>query len=434
MHPVSRLLFLVTIAAAFSARAENRIDAIRPDAPELAAYGQYAIGVRTLKLTNPGQIEMTSLDPKAARPDPLPRHDRVLTVEVWYPAAPGAHGETALKAFIRDGKTEVSLHGKAFRDAAPAKETFPLVILSHGFPGNRYLMSPLAENIASKGYIVVSIDHADSTYDSVSHDTPQRSFASTLVNRSPDQLFVLGQVAKLSHDPASFLNGRVDAGNTAIIGYSMGGYGSLITAGAGLAHKSVAATVDDTFWSAPFGTLAIHEAGNRTHERSFDPRVKTVIAFAPAGWSAGLFDADSVKSIKVPVLFIAGSLDDVVKYDGGIRDTWQAASGSYRALLTFENAGHNAGAPMPAPREAYDIDPDRGVTSADHYLDPVWDNVRMNNIAEHFATAWLGRYLKGDRAMDAYFDLAPTSNGNDWKGFPDKKGRGLRFEKLSAGD
>jgi hypothetical protein len=71
---------------------------------------------------------------------------------------------------------------------------------------------------------------------------------------------------------------------------------------------------------------------------------------------------------------------------------------------------------------------------ATHYIDPVWDNVRMNNIAEHFVTAWLGKYLKADPTMDAYLDLAPNSNGNSWKGFPERSARGLRFERLKAGE
>ncbi len=427
MPRLYRVLFLLVSALALPALAENRIDTIRSDAPELAAYGAYPIGVRTLKLVNPGQVDMTKLDPKGAKPDPLPRYDRPITVELWYPAAPGAEGETVLKAIIRDGKTEVSLHGKAVRDAEPARESFPLVILSHGYPGNRYLMSPLAENIASKGYVVAAIDHTDSTYDSL----PQGSFASTLVNRSLDQHFVLDQIGKLSRDPKFFLNKRVDASNAAIIGYSMGGYGALITAGAGLTHKGVEAQAAETFWSAPFETLAVHESGSKSHEARFDPRVKTVIAFAPAGWFPGLFDAEAVKGIRVPTLFVGGSLDDIVHYDDGIRATWKAASRTDRALLTFENAAHNAGAPMPAPHEAATIDPEHNMP---HYIDAVWDNVRMNNIAEHFATVWLGRYLKNDRTMDAYLDLTPDSNGNSWKGFPEKTARGLRFETMKAGN
>ena len=423
-------IVLLLIATGYPVWAENRIDQLRPDAPELSAYGASAVGVRTLHLIHPGQIDIARLDPKAAKPDPLPRYDRPLTVEIWYPAQAGASGDTVLKAIIRDGKTVAPLRGKAVRDAAPAKDgpAYPLVIISHGFPGNRYLLSPLAENIASKGYVVAAIDHTDTTYDALT----DRSFASALVNRSLDQLFVLDQIGKLSGDPAFFLKGRIDADRSAIIGYSMGGYGTLVTAGMGLTKTAASST--DERWSAPFGTLALHESGSQSHLGLFDPRLKTVIVFAPAGWSTGFFDAQSAKGLKVPALFVGGSQDEVVQYESGVRATWQAASGVDRALLTFENAGHNAGAPMPAPQEAYAIDPARGVSSATHYIDAVWDTVRMNNIADHFVTAWLGKYLKGEAAMDAYLDLPPVSNKNSWKGFPDNSARGLRFETLKAGE
>jgi len=217
-----------------NAQAENRIDGQRPDAPELAAYGAHSIGVRTLEMVNPGQIDILKINPKEPKPDTLPRYDRPLTVDVWYPAEKGATGSTTLNAYIRDGKTQVELQGKAVRDAAPAGDVsgLPFVLISHGYPGNRYLLSHLAENIASKGYVVASIDHTESTYRN------KAAFGSTLVNRSLDQLFVLGQFANLSKDPKSFLNGKVDTDNAAIIGYSMGGYGAVITAGGGVTQKS----------------------------------------------------------------------------------------------------------------------------------------------------------------------------------------------------
>lgn len=162
----SAILLLATISYSALSVAENRIDTQRPDAPELAAYGKYDIGVKTLHLVNPEQIDMLQLDASKPKPSSLPTYDRPLTVEVWYPARENAKGETELKAFIRDSKTQVALHGKAMRDASPieADTPFPLVLVSHGYPGNRFLLSHLAENIASKGYVVVSIDHTDSTY------------------------------------------------------------------------------------------------------------------------------------------------------------------------------------------------------------------------------------------------------------------------------
>ena len=95
---------------------------------------------------------------------------------------------------------KTTIRGRAVRDAAPARSTsFPVVIISHGYPGNRYLLSHLAENLASKGFVTVSIDHRDSTYDD------QKAFGSTLYNRPLDQLFVLREIDRLGRPgPAAF--------------------------------------------------------------------------------------------------------------------------------------------------------------------------------------------------------------------------------------
>ncbi len=53
---------LVSPFAILPASAENRIDTQRPDAPELAAYGDYEVGTRPLYLTNPNQLDVLALD------------------------------------------------------------------------------------------------------------------------------------------------------------------------------------------------------------------------------------------------------------------------------------------------------------------------------------------------------------------------------------
>ncbi|MEM7289299.1 MAG: dienelactone hydrolase, partial [Pseudomonadota bacterium] len=266
--------------------AENRIDTQLPGAPELAAYGTLPVGVRTVELVNPGQINILKIDPAKPKPDTLPTYDRPLTVEVWYPAAEGTSGSNVSKAFLRDAKTEVELVGKSMREAAPAANgtAYPLVLISHGYPGNRFLLSHLAENLASKGYVVASIDHTDSTY------RTQAAFGSTLVNRSFDQLFVLNEMDRLSKDSGSFLNGLVDASNTGLIGYSMGGYGAIITAGGGVTPTSV-----DYPWGGPHGTLGVHKSGSDSHNALPDARIKTAIAFGPWGMNFGFWDAETLK-------------------------------------------------------------------------------------------------------------------------------------------
>ena len=407
---------------------DNRIDQVRPDAPELATPGPNAIGVRMLDLVHADQVDILNVEAGKDHP----RYDRPLTVEVWYPAEGDAVGGTYEGVFLRDGVTQVSLKGRAVRDAAPKKaETgaWPLVVISHGYPGNRFLLSHLAENLATKGYVVASIDHTDSTY------SDQGKFGSTLVNRPLDQIFVLNEMARLSGDASSFLSGLVDAANAGLVGYSMGGYGAVITAGAGVTQASV-----DFTWGAPDGTLGIHLAGSESHEALPDARYKAVVAFAPWGMERGFWDAEGLKGIDIPMFFVAGSVDDVSGYEKGIKAIYEGAVNADRYLLTFENANHNAAAPMPAPAESWAVSEKLGRAPFDHYADPVWDTVRMNNIAQHFATAFLGKQLKGDAAMDPYLDL--VENAQDgvwavnedkslkpehsyWKGFGDRSAKGL---------
>ena len=419
-HALLGTVILATVAAPLFA--QNRIDGQSPNAPDLAAYGDLPVGVRQIELVNENQIDILSIDPAAEKPDPLPRYDRPLTVEMWYPAADGARGDTSFPAFLRDGTTEVTLTGRAMRDAAPAtsNEPFPLLLMSHGYPGNRFLMSHLAENIASKGYVVASIDHTDSTY------RTQAAFGSTLVNRSLDQLFVLDEMARINRDRSSDLAGLIDADNSALLGYSMGGYGALITAGAGVTEASVGYP-----WGAPHGTLGIHQEGSKTHENLPDPRIKTAITIGPWGMNTGFWDAEGLAGVDIPTLLIAGSADDVSLYEGGVRTIWEGLSSTDRALLTFEGGGHNSAAPIPAPEEAYYFNDLLGFNISEHYEDPVWDNVFMNNVAQHFVTAWLDYELKGDEAKAAYLEL--LENGSEgWLGFATGAADGLRYEVLSG--
>ena len=427
-------LIFVGLSFLSVALAENRIDSQRPDAPQLAAYGEYKTGVRTLNLVNPGQIDILALNPNQAKPETLPLYDRPLTAEVWYPAhasSTATASNTIINAYIRDGKKQVALHGKSIRDAKAisTEKGFPLVLVSHGYPGNRFLMAHLAENIASKGYVVVSIDHTDSTY------RTKDAFASTLVNRPVDQLFVLTQLAHMADDKSSFLFELVDTNNSALIGYSMGGYGALINAGAGISEAAVNSPL-----SAPFGTLKRHQSG---HKPMVDERLKTVVAFAPWGMNYNMFDLDTVS---IPMMLVSGSEDDVSGYENGVRAIWQGAKNVDRSLLTYMNANHNAGAVMPAPEESYVYNAELGGSVSAHYVDAVWESVRMNNIAQHFVTAWLNKYLKNDTDMQEYLDLVPNSNdgvwakdenGNEknehtyWKGFGKRTAKGLKFERLN---
>jgi predicted dienelactone hydrolase len=411
-----------------AATAENRIDHIRPDAPELAAFGAHPIGVQTLEFTNPGQNDILNTTAEAQ-----PTYDRDLTVEVWYPAAAGTEQGGSYRAILRDGETEVTLEGRAARDATPASgESYPLVVISHGYPGNRFLMSHLGENLATKGYVTVSIDHRDSTY------SDKAAFGSTLLNRPIDQRFVIDQMEALEGPLGAIIN----TDQTGVIGYSMGGYGALIFAGAGVTEASTKYA-----WGTPAGLLARHQAGSDSHAGLIDERVKAVIAIGPWGMNTGFWDATGLAGIKKPLMMMAGSVDDVSIY-AAMRKIFEGMVSTNRHLLTFENANHNAAAPMPAPIESWAHSESLGYAPFDHYADAVWDTNRMNNITQHFATAFMDLHLKSDAAKASYLELVTRAadgviskddagkelaDHTHWQGFAPRTATGLTFETLEAG-
>ena len=428
--------FLSGLAAALitlSAVAEqNRIDTIRHDAPELAYFGDHAVGVRTLRLSNPGQVDV--LNSTAAAGAVL--STRRLTVEVWYPAAldseqrPGGQYETT----TRNLAVTATLHGRAVRNAAADSSLgpMPLVIISHGYPGNRYLMSHLAENLASKGYVVASIDHADSTYED------QATIWSTLYHRPQDQLFVVNEIALLSTSNDSFLKQIVDTNRVGIVGYSMGGYGLLVNMGAGYTEATASFAED-----LPAIVAKRNAASNLGSEAEADARIKAGIAIAPCCMNRGMWNQQALGRITTPVMFMAGSIDETAGYASGVRAVFDGTVNSDRYLLTFQNAGHNAIAPIPLPVEIHESEDQAG---AFHYTDAVWDSTRSSNIMFHFTTAFLDYHLKGDASRLSYLELvensqegvwsvqdgAPTDEHSYWMGFPQYSARGLVLEHQPA--
>lgn len=391
-----------------------------PDAPALSARGEYNVGVRTLNLVHKDQVDVLKTKDGVAS-----RYDRPLTVEVWYPAIlpAGAVQEIAYAEVMgtaNDPKRPLipfTVAGRALRDApfVAGGSPFPLVIVSHGYVGSRYLLTYLTENLASKGYVVVAIDHTESTFRDAA------GFPSTLLNRSLDQLFVLNQMAEMSNAGSdNFMAGKVDANTTGIIGYSMGGYGVLNVAGAGYSEA-----FGKAFGGMSGGSNAIAQrtAGNADYEKSIDPRVKAVVAFAPWGMERGVWDAEGLKGLRVPTFFVAGSQDDISGYEKGIKAIYTGATNVERYLLTYENARHNV-APNPPPVES--LRPGLPIDEYYRYAEPAWDERRLNNINQHFVTAFLGKFLKG-KDYDEYLTLPEKSNDKTWNGFKPRSSTGMEL-------
>jgi predicted dienelactone hydrolase len=154
-------------------------------------------------------------------------YDRPLKIEVWYLAILDENEKEIVSYDQIMGQVgsedrpliPFTFLERASRDAKLAIKdgVFPLIIVSHGYTGSRLLFPYLTENLALKGYVVVSIDHTDSTYRDAGPSN------STWLNRPLDDLFVLNEMDRPRKTKGSFLQGLANADTTGLVGWSMGG-------------------------------------------------------------------------------------------------------------------------------------------------------------------------------------------------------------------
>ncbi|MGN9841453.1 alpha/beta hydrolase family protein [Nonomuraea sp. H19] len=189
--------------------------------------GPKPIGTTTLHLTD------------ASRPDPWnPEADqRELMVSLWYPARKAVEkrapymtpqeSAAVLKSFENvppDALTKVRTY--AGLDAPARKGRHPLVVMSPGFSFPRATLTSLAEDLASRGYLVAAVEH---TYESVGTTFPDgrtttclacvkgQDGAKVAASRVKDVRFVLDELSKGRWGKA------IDRSKIAMVGHSMGG-------------------------------------------------------------------------------------------------------------------------------------------------------------------------------------------------------------------
>lgn len=365
------------------------------DAPELARLGEFAVGVKTLKLVQPGQVDVLAFDSSTGA---APRADRVLTVDLWYPARLSAHAAAVVYSATLPSEppapaARFSIPGIAVRDAPAVGSGYPLVIVSHGYSNATAAMTWLTENLATKGYVVAAIRHEDPPI------TDRSKFAEPLLRRPLDIAFVAQTLQ--SRLGAEHL---IDPRRTALVGYSMGGYGVLTAAGATLDPEGGAVKL------VPGGLMLPYARGGALQDAVTVKGLRAVVAISPAGGGTlASWGVAGMRALTVPLLLIAGDSDQTVNYNTGARAMFDAASGAHRFLLTFKGAGHAIGlssVPDSMRRRLWD---------EDWFEDPVWRKERISAINTHFITAFLDRYVKGNESRAAYLDVAvPESSAGVW--------------------
>ena len=347
-----------------------------------------------------------------------------MTLEVWYPAViKDTDIQTTYENVSRTHKA-FSIQGHSVRDAKTNPEkTYPLVVLSHGYTGYRTIMFYLGEHLASHGYVVVGIDHTDSTTGEVDFkNAPFAGFPSTLINRARDQQFVLDHFTSAKSDLAKVVN----TDQASVIGYSMGGYGVVNTVGGCYNFNQQGLQAFGFPEPAAKALVPVFNICNAGQSK-VDSRWKAMVAYAPWGQEQNLHKLDA---IQVPSLYVTGDLDDVSGYEQGVKKLFEQSAAKDSFMLVYENARHNV-APHPAPEIAYADEADLGL-----YYEPVWSSETLNRINQHMTLAFLDCYVKEQvsacdylpkRESSTQIKQADGKSTDPWPGFANRWAVGMRF-------
>ncbi len=242
-------------------------------------------------------------------------HSAGIRISVWYPAAKGAR-EARIdlgppgKPFFIEG---ASADNAAFADA----KLRPTILLSHGFGGTARMMAWFGLAMARAGYVVIAVDHPGNN----GQDTMTVPGSILFWDRAGDLAAAL-KAAKA--DPV--IGPHVDNTNVGVAGFSLGGFTSLVSAGARvdmdtffafcranpkdgicMPQKEFALTMKNGQ-----AALASAELSGETAHAGDDhriPGVRAAFAMGPAAVQA--LTPDSMAKMTVPVAIILGDADPV---------------------------------------------------------------------------------------------------------------------------
>lgn len=364
------------------------------EAPELGRTGDFVVGTSVQDIQLPIRVRLTATGVTEA--------PRIVGLRLWYPTTNASGAAATYRHSIKiPGKPAYQIveQGAAFERALAANGRFPLVVISHGFGGWSEHLSRLGEHLASRGYVVAAIDHKDMPFDSLPGFL--LSFGGVLVDRSLDQRQVIAKLIDPAFAKAHPALAAIDKTKIGLIGYSMGGYGAL--GSAGVAYNPS---------GKPFAQLPpAAKAQAMTADRPLADRLKAVVLIAPWGGQPDnrAWSQDALATLKTPTLLIAGDHDDIVNYRDGVRWLYESLTASDSYLLVYREARHNVAG------NASDLGAKPSMEALGYVREPVWRQERFNQINQHFVTAFLDFTLKGDTSKRKYLDVpVPVSGDGKW--------------------
>lgn len=300
-------------------------EVLRTDESAFDDLGPYRVGLQetSLSYAAPGQE------------DP-----RELPLLVWHPGqdTEGARKNNPTLAGLMPIKESKAYKGLAL----PEEEDFPLAIYSHGSGGEASLAYPFAEQLASRGWIVVGIHHTgNTTLDGLGDGGVPEIISS--VHRPIDVREVL-DAAELGLGLEGFED-AIRTDDVFLFGHSFGGFTSLLLGGATYDIERAKARVCEDlpdpedpedppenpacdFLDDP-EVVAAFDAGFD------DDRIGAIALQAPS--MMGVLNPEGVA---VPTLLLSGDRDQTTTHEGASVPIWEGLRHDDDLWLRFADAGH----------------------------------------------------------------------------------------------
>jgi len=210
-----------------------------------APTGPAVVGTRVINLVDP------------TREDPYLVNGtrRELAIRTWYPASLNSsqtcksaqYASTAVWNHFAQlvGVKPFPVATNSCQDAAVARGLHPVVLFSPGYTATFTDYTFLMEDLASRGYVVISVAHtyettavelsggrlAQSLVGSHLGGTTQRndpSLSSAVYNRLLDLKFVLNEISRMNSERHNSFAGRLDMAKIVVAGHSLGGLTALL--------------------------------------------------------------------------------------------------------------------------------------------------------------------------------------------------------------
>jgi predicted dienelactone hydrolase len=220
---------------------------------------------------------------------------RPLHVTLWYPTL-----QTGPTVLVADNRAFFG--NKVVKEAAVAKTTHPVLLISHGYRGNWRNLSWLAYQFAQRGFIVAAPDHPGTT--TFNHSPEQ---ASQWWQRPYDLTRVLDYL--LQHSDWQPL---IDQENISAVGHSLGGWSVMQLAGAQFSRTRFLEQCrrypnPRTCGLAQELGLSEPQVGEPAPADLRDTRIKSAVTLDLG--LARSFSVDSMEGVNTPVLVLGAGVD-----------------------------------------------------------------------------------------------------------------------------